>query len=182
MAANIGNACNGSNINVIHETKIETQIVTQNLPPIGRQAIEEPYYNKSYDKIQRKTAKLLIDAANNHHIRDLKCLIKEGKNVNAVDDDGKTALHHVAYIGYTDVVTLLMDNGATVNVVDSKDKTPLHLAAEKGHTEVVKSLLDNGARTNISDGLDMTPLKLAAYGGYTEVVELLKDNSIKLLE
>jgi ankyrin repeat protein len=57
--------------------------------------------------------------------------IELGNDVNAVDDNGETAMHGAAYKNFPKVVQLLADKGAKVEVWNRKNKygwTPLSIA------------------------------------------------------
>ncbi len=61
-------------------------------------------------------------------------LIELGNDVNAIDDNGETAMHGAAYKNFPKVVELLADKGARVDVWNRKNKygwTPLSIA--EGH-------------------------------------------------
>jgi ankyrin repeat protein len=67
-------------------------------------------------------------------IEAVKLLLKRGADVNAVDDNGNSAMHGAAYKSWTKLVQFLADNGADVKVWDRKNKfrwTPLLIA--RGH-------------------------------------------------
>src|SRR5262249_61903054 len=67
-------------------------------------------------------------------IEAVKLAIALGGDVNAVDDNGETAMHGAAYKNFPRVVQLLADNGATVEVWNRKNKygwTPITIA--EGH-------------------------------------------------
>jgi uncharacterized protein len=67
-------------------------------------------------------------------IEAVKLAIKLGNDVNAVDDNGETAMHGAAYKSFPRVVQLLADQGARVDVWNRKNKygwTPLAIA--EGH-------------------------------------------------
>ncbi|KAL3419807.1 hypothetical protein PVAG01_08305 [Phlyctema vagabunda] len=101
---------------------------------------------------------------------------KNGKNVraiNAVTDDGKTALHHAASQGWLDAVKDLLEHGANINSTDLTNLTPLALAAISGHEHVVEVLLDAGASVDIKTKDLETPLHLAAANGHHDTVQLL---------
>ena len=97
-------------------------------------------------------------------------LLKMGADVNARDEDGKTALHNASQSGYTEIVRLLLDNGADVNAKDNYGRTALHNASESGYTEIVRLLLNNGADINAKDKWGQTALSVT---GRVETGELL---------
>src|SRR6202011_281040 len=60
--------------------------------------------------------------------------IELGGDVNAVDDNGETAMHGAAYKNFPKIVQLLADKGAKIEVWNRKNKygwTPLSIA--EGH-------------------------------------------------
>ena len=67
-------------------------------------------------------------------IEAVKLAIELGNDVNAVDDNGETAMHGAAYKNFPRVVQLLADKGARVEVWNRKNKygwTPISIA--EGH-------------------------------------------------
>jgi ankyrin repeat protein len=63
--------------------------------------------------------------------------------VNKVDDHGDTPLILAAYNGFSDIVTLLLENGADPNIHNKNGEIPLEYAVDEGHEEIVKLLLEN---------------------------------------
>jgi len=64
----------------------------------------------------------------------VKLLLKLGADVNAVDDNGETAMHGAAYRNHPKVVQLLAGKGAKVEVWNKANKTGLTpLAIAEGH-------------------------------------------------
>lgn len=61
--------------------------------------------------------------------------------VNARDEQGRTALHNAASVGDEDLVSLLLEYGADVNLCDSQGRDALYLAVGAGHSEVVEILM-----------------------------------------
>ncbi len=55
----------------------------------------------------------------------VRVALDAGGDVNAVDETGSTALHHVADKGFPRVVELLVEHGATLNVANHRGQTPL---------------------------------------------------------
>lgn len=67
-------------------------------------------------------------------VEAVKLAIELGNDVNAVDDNGETAMHGAAYKNFPKVVRLLAEKGARVEVWNRKDRygwTPLSIA--EGH-------------------------------------------------
>jgi ankyrin repeat protein len=67
-------------------------------------------------------------------VESVRLLLKLGADVNAVDQNGETAMHGAAYQDRPELVRLLADNGADANVWHRENKwswTPLHIA--EGH-------------------------------------------------
>ena len=57
-------------------------------------------------------------AADNGNLNEVQRLVSSGVNVNAKDNDGKTALIEASESGFTIIVKYLIENGANVNEKD----------------------------------------------------------------
>ena len=88
-------------------------------------------------------------------------------HIDAVDDEGMTALHHAAIEGNVIKVKELLRRKASIDLRDEKAKTALHRAAAKGHIEVVQLLLESGANIHAKDKKGRRPLHRAAGGGHS---------------
>src|SRR5205823_1253148 len=66
-------------------------------------------------------------------------------DINAQDDEGKTALHWAAKQGYEKIVQLLIAEGANIDAQDDEGKTALHWAAKQGYEKIVQLLITVGA-------------------------------------
>lgn len=109
-------------------------------------------------------------------------LLERGADPNAVDDQGRTALHLAVLSGgeseetkaaRIDISRKLCERGATVATADRDGLLPLHLAALKGRSEVLALLLPKGAPADASDNTGRTALHYAALGGHVAVIEFL---------
>ncbi|KAL1362317.1 hypothetical protein HN51_010584 [Arachis hypogaea] len=86
----------------------------------------------------------------------------DGRDVNAVDSDGRTALLFVAGLGSEPCVRLLAESGADVDHRDNAGGlTALHMAAGYVRPGVAKLLLDLGADPEVEDDRGRTALDLA---------------------
>jgi len=66
-------------------------------------------------------------------------------NLDTLDSNGWTALHHAAFNGDLDSAATLITKGASVSAYSNLGKTALHFAAMKNHTDVIRLLLKNKA-------------------------------------
>ncbi|RXG57649.1 Ankyrin-1 [Armadillidium vulgare] len=76
--------------------------------------------------------------------------VRLGLHVEVRDAAHWTALHHAAFEGKTQCVTLLLQSGADVNSADPHGVTPMHAAAYRDHANVVRLLLSKGANPKFS--------------------------------
>ncbi|CAG7823580.1 unnamed protein product [Allacma fusca] len=72
-------------------------------------------------------------------------MVRDGYDINAVDEDGITALHQACIDDNFEMVEFLLDNGADVNISDNEGWTPLHAVASCCYASITKLLLENGA-------------------------------------
>ncbi|MCP4385760.1 MAG: c-type cytochrome [Hyphomicrobiales bacterium] len=115
----------------------------------------------------------LHDAANNGDVEQVRQLIADGEDVNAIDQRG-TPLHGAALNGHLEVAELLVAEGAKVDeAVGTIGWAPLHMAAFGGSEGVVALLIANAAQIDVRDSSENTPLNLAAQKGHGAVIKLL---------
>ncbi|XP_042233704.1 uncharacterized protein LOC121873891 [Homarus americanus] len=95
------------------------------------------------------TCNLLHLAANFGCLAVLRFLLSHtvrlGLHIEVRDAAHWTALHHAAFEGRLQAVTLLLQAGADVNIGDPHGVTALHVAAYRDHTNIVRFLLSRGA-------------------------------------
>jgi len=71
----------------------------------------------------------------------LSCSWSGGASDAAMDRNGLTPLHHVAWKEHKDVFELLLDREASVAPTDIYGRTAFHEAAWHGHRDVVELLV-----------------------------------------
>jgi ankyrin repeat protein len=81
----------------------------------------------SFEQQKPETLRTIIDDCN--------------ANVNNIDSNGWSALHHAAYIGDIESARTLIKSGANVNAYSNQNRTPVHLAASNDHVELIELLL-----------------------------------------
>jgi serine/threonine-protein phosphatase 6 regulatory ankyrin repeat subunit B len=91
-------------------------------------------------------------SAMNGHIDVVQYLINSGVvDINAQDDDGRTALHCACADGAEEVVKLMVAEGARMDISDNDGYKPLHHAALNENDTIVKYLLVQTAMHRLND-------------------------------
>jgi uncharacterized protein len=101
-------------------------------------------------------------------------MIERGVDVNAIDQDGRSALHLASFDGFDEVVDLLLDRGADPRQVDGKGRTALMFASTGPHLAAVERLLEANSPVDAVDTDErFTALMFAAAEGQNEIVQRL---------
>jgi ankyrin repeat protein len=89
-----------------------------------------------------------------------KFINSDTSDVNAIDEDGNTALMWASILGYVELVELLLQNAVIdIYAQNINDKTALSLAEVNGHENIVKLLRDRGP---VKDVQNTAPTTLAS--------------------
>jgi len=91
------------------------------------------------------------DLANATTVAKAQAAFDAGADVNARDDDGKTALMFASGRGNVEVVQALLAAGADVNTQNQMRMTALMVAAGGGHMRIVRDLLEADADVLLRD-------------------------------
>jgi hypothetical protein len=99
--------------------------------------------------------------------------------VNALKNNGWSALMSASLSGSIDIVKNVITYGAQINHQMNDGQSPLIVACQNGHTEVAKILLEHGANPKLQDRDGWNALVFAQCGGHNEIIELLQSEERK---
>jgi ankyrin repeat protein len=118
-------------------------------------------------------------AIRQNNLTQLKALLDQKADANAVDDRGITALMYAAEIGSFEAMRLLIDRGADVNRQNAFGSTALMWSVSE--PAKARLLLDRGADVNITARSGRTALIVAGFTNPSaEVVRLLLQKGAKV--
>jgi ankyrin repeat protein len=123
---------------------------------------------------QRLVAAVIRDA-----VSEVRKLLTEGSDANAVNEAGFPALAIATSRKQTEIVQALLEAGANPNTTVTDQKAGLksvpviNLAAANGETSILESLITAKANIEGKDATGLTPLMCAAFMGNTATLEIL---------
>ena len=128
---------------------------------------------------RRRDEQHLRDAAEAGDLVSVKGVLELAPEIDldAMDDQGHTALYGATFFGRTQVVEYLLKQGADADVSDMDGKTPLHVAASRGYSRIMRALVQYTNDIDAQDLLGATATFSAAESGSAEVLRILMENS-----
>jgi hypothetical protein len=121
----------------------------------------------------------LHDAARRGDLQRVQEFLQDGKDVNAKDFKGVTALGYAVGHDQLSVVKVLIDAKANLNDVDSAGNSAVHFAAGYGKKTILEHLLARGATASKVNQMGMTPFAAAEQNNQQEVMAILKRHGAK---
>jgi len=123
-----------------------------------------------------------IAAARNGDAQQVRVLLAAGAwpELDAVTQDGWSALHYAAYLGHEEVVGVLLEAGADPDVVHPSGQTPLHrVATDRGSVSIARELIARGATIDaVARG--RTPLVVALGSRNFDLASYLLDQGARV--
>lgn len=109
-----------------------------------------------------------------HHDTMERLVRFEGSPMDAVDDEGRTALMYAAMQGHSDIVDVLLENGADPTISDKSGWSAIFYCALYNREKILEKLLKDG-RTDINskDLMGYVPLVTASEQGWKQSVLIL---------
>ena len=103
----------------------------------------------------------LMLAVRDGSTQDIVNQLNASANLEAVDEQGRTALMYAASIEATENLQLLLNAGANPNAIDRDGQTPLIHAAKDGLPDSIRALILAGANRDAWDSTGWTALMYA---------------------
>lgn len=127
----------------------------------------------------------MLDAAANGDTLTVIQLIRDGVDVNCVNDNGWSPLVMAAFNQHLDTVKLLIDNGANVNHQSVNGTTVFMYAKTKvlstGDYSILDYLLNKGAKINLRDFTKKwTVLQYVQNNSHAEMEQYLIDKGASI--
>ncbi len=191
-----------------------------NFPPVPQNesilfAVERNNLSQVENLISQKATLELVDertgqtglilAAKNGSTEIVRSLVRAGADLNATDNEWKTALFWSRNKGHAAITSILLDagavnqplldavrennlvqirnlisEGANLEELNQYRETPLLIAVQKGYTQIVSALIQAGADVDARNKQNNTALHLAAQEGQNRIVSALIDAKVDL--
>lgn len=149
-------------------------------------AAEENQLNALETLLKHDTVRQMINVSDRYdndplHIAAMKgylpivrCLLKNGADMESKNEEEQTPLHLASKFGRTNIVReLVKQDKNAVNDEDENSNTALHLAALAGHAKVAEVLIEFGADVAARNVSLWTPLDCAAAKGWMKTAKVL---------
>mmetsp|Transcript_16851 Transcript_16851/g.28150 ORF Transcript_16851/g.28150 Transcript_16851/m.28150 type:complete len:254 (+) Transcript_16851:80-841(+) len=116
-----------------------------------------------------------LHAVQNKDFAKILTLYEKGHaDLNAITNDGTSAIWMAAARGHTDIVKLLARLGANVNQCNKLGYSPMMMAVHNNHIRTVRRLFEDGGHVNKRNMDGSTCVVVAASRGHAEMILLLK--------
>jgi Sec7-like guanine-nucleotide exchange factor len=122
-------------------------------------------------------ATVLHLAAISGRLETIKLLVEKGCPIDAIDDEGLSALMHA--VGSVDGVAYLLSKGANVQFQDLKGRSALYLALLKHHGQSAKLLIEAGADPHQKDAKGVEPISLVSAEFKEIIMDAIKERHSK---
>lgn len=115
----------------------------------------------------------LLEAANAEDVEKVKELIEQQVDLDATDEEGRTALMIATYNNDVHTVKALLDAGADVDIQDEMQNNCFLYAGAEGYIDILRLANDAGADPTITNRYGGTALIPASERGHVEMVEVI---------
>ncbi|MEH7235428.1 ankyrin repeat domain-containing protein [Bacillus sp. JJ1562] len=118
-----------------------------------------------------------FQAAEQGDVSKLQELIEAGVDINAVDEQERTAAMIATYANQPEVVKVLIEHGVNIDIQDNMKNNPFLYAGAEGYLEILRLTIEAGADNTLLNRYGGTALIPASEHGYVDVVKELLENT-----
>lgn len=137
-------------------------------------------YQKKQEAYEERIRQIVLNLTEANKNTELPPTTLISTDLEALNEDGETALMISASNGDREEVEALIKAGANVNFQSVFGDTPLMQASEKGHLEIVQTLLGAGATVDLRDNYQASALDKAVANRKIQTVALLASKGANL--
>lgn len=117
----------------------------------------------------------LCTAIINEEIQTAEKLIKNGANLNILDEYGYSPLSRACQIGNFELFKLMLDYGADISLYSDDRNQLLIIALDENNLEIVEYLIKHGINGDVDQ--DTRAFEIACKKGYKEIAKILIDRN-----
>ncbi|OME90667.1 ankyrin repeat domain-containing protein [Paenibacillus lautus] len=115
----------------------------------------------------------LIEYAEQGNTEQVRQLLQSGANINATDEQGRTAVMAATYHNHVGTVEALIQAGADINIRDKQLNNVFLYAGAEGMVEIMRLAIEADADVTLTNRFGGTALIPASDRGHVEIVQEL---------
>ncbi|MBY0158545.1 ankyrin repeat domain-containing protein [Cytobacillus firmus] len=135
--------------------------------------------NSEKHEVKKNMDRQLIESAEQGNTEQVRQLLQSGANIDATDEQGRTAVMAATYRNHVDMVDALIQAGADINIRDHQLNNVFLYAGAEGMLDILRLAIDADADVTLTNRFGGTALIPASDRGHVEIVqELLTRTSV----
>ncbi|WP_375120599.1 ankyrin repeat domain-containing protein [Paenibacillus sp. CR_12] len=135
--------------------------------------------NSEKHEVKKDMDRQLIESAEQGNAEQVRQLLQSGANIDATDEQGRTAVMAATYRNHVDTVDALIQAGADINIRDHQLNNVFLYAGAEGMLNILRLAIDADADVTLTNRFGGTALIPASDRGHVEIVqELLTRTSV----
>lgn len=135
--------------------------------------------NSEKHEVKKNMDRQLIESAEQGNTEQVRQLLQAGANIDATDEQGRTAVMAATYRNHVDTVDALIQAGADIDIRDHQLNNVFLYAGAEGMLDILRLAIDADADVTLTNRFGGTALIPASDRGHVEIVqELLTRTSV----
>lgn len=129
--------------------------------------------NSEKHEVKKNMDRQLIESAEQGNTEQVRQLLQAGANIDATDEQGRTAVMAATYRNHVDTVDALIQAGADINIRDHQLNNVFLYAGAEGMLDILRLAIDADADVTLTNRFGGTALIPASDRGHVEIVQEL---------